>query len=80
MTTSVHGRKLLNLLQELPQPIEKSALLAQMTERFGAQAVFHTCSEQGHSAQSLVELFLKKGKLLQNQEGISHSGCSCKGH
>ena len=80
MTTSTHGRKLLNLIQELPQPIDKPTLLKEMTNSFGAEAVFHTCSEQGHSAESLVELFLKKGKLVQNQEGITYSGCSCKGH
>ncbi|WP_062267538.1 YecH family metal-binding protein [Endozoicomonas arenosclerae] len=80
MTTSVHGRKLLNLMETLPQPLAKETLLEQMAENFGTEAAFHTCSQQNLTAESLVELFLKKGKLVENQEGITASGCSCKGH
>ncbi len=79
MQDSIHGRMVLNLIQEMSQPIQPTELMTAIDEAFGADAQFHTCSIKGASVNELIEMFVAKGKLDQDESGIHFVGCGC-GH
>ncbi|WP_194842630.1 YecH family metal-binding protein [Endozoicomonas sp. OPT23] len=80
MQDSIHGRNVLNLIQEMPQPISTETLMSAINESFGTEAKFHTCSIKGASANELIEMFITKGKLNQDESGIHFVGCGCGHH
>ena len=80
MKDSIHGRNVLSLIQEMPQPINAEELMTAIDKAFGAEAEFHTCSIKGASASELIEMFIAKGKLDQDESGIHFVGCGCGHH
>ncbi|AMO56775.1 hypothetical protein GZ77_02595 [Endozoicomonas montiporae] len=78
MQDSIHGHNVLNLIREHNQPVNIDELLTAISQHFGTESRFHTCSAEGLSADQLVELFLAKGKLVLENEQIHFVGCRCK--
>ncbi|HNY31678.1 MAG TPA: YecH family protein [Fibrobacteria bacterium] len=68
---SIHGHEVIHMIQESDAPWSKSALIAAITERFGSQARFHTCSMEGLDAAALIDHLESKGKFLPDFGGIS---------
>ena len=77
---SIHGRNILNLVQEHGQPFTKEELLNTIGNHFGVQARFHTCSASDMRAEALLDMFLEKGKLELEGELIQFRGCNCGSH
>lgn len=75
---SVHGHNVLNLVKDHQETLTHDALLALITDHFGAETLYHTCSAHNLSAQQLIEQFLQKGKLIDSENGIRYQGCCRK--
>jgi probable metal-binding protein len=71
MSDSIHGHEVLQLLLEYPQGLSKRELLLQMTQRFGADARFHTCSASGMDAEALLQFLAQKGKFIDRSQGFT---------
>ena len=78
MQESIHGHHVLNLVREHNQPVTREELLQAMSQHFGTESRFHTCSADGLEAEQLVDLFLDKGKLSLEDNLIHFVGCRCK--
>ena len=74
---SIHGHNVLNLIKD-HQELTRDALTMVITDHFGAQARYHTCSVSDLGAQQLIDLFLQKGKLVESESGIRYQGCCCQ--
>lgn len=58
---SVHGHEILNhLLEKEPTPAE---LKKHVSETYGSEATFHTCSAEGMSLDSLIAFLDERGKF-----------------
>ena len=75
---SVHGHNVLNLIKDHQEALTRDALIMVISDHFGAETRYHTCSLSDLSAQQLIDLFLQKGKLVESENGIRHQGCCCK--
>ena len=71
LSGSVHGHEVLELVLAAREPLTLEALETQVTERFGADARFHTCSAQGLSFPELVEFLQLRGKLVPSSGGVA---------
>lgn len=74
---SVHGHNVLNLIKD-HQELTRDALTMVITDHFGADTRYHTCSVSDLGAQQLIDLFLQKGKLVESESGIHYQGCCCQ--
>lgn len=49
----------------------RDSLVAFITERFGPEARFHTCSADGMTAADLVDFLAARGKFAGTEEGFT---------
>ncbi|OED46635.1 hypothetical protein ACH42_03690 [Endozoicomonas sp. (ex Bugula neritina AB1)] len=77
---SIHGRNVLNLIEEQDQAVSKDELLTAINHHFGAEGRFHTCSADNMTSEQLITMFLQKGKLEEVDNLIQFRGCNCGGH
>ena len=64
---SIHAHNVLNMIED--QSYTEEELLVAMSDRFGAEALYHTCSRDGMGAAQLIEFFKDKGKVTE-ENGI----------
>ncbi len=79
MQESIHGHNVLKLIKSQNEPMSQQQLLNALTEHFGEDSRYHTCSAQELSAEELLQIFIKKGKLAKDGDHIRFVGCQC-GH
>ncbi|MGI9275494.1 MAG: YecH family metal-binding protein [Endozoicomonas sp.] len=80
MKESIHGHNVLKLIREQDQAGGRDDILGAINLHFGPEARFHTCSANDLPASELVELFLNKGKLVEEESAIRFVGCQCQHH
>lgn len=68
---SIHGHDVIDMIIASGRRWGRQELTTTIAERFGSEAVFHTCSATGLSAEGLVEFLAAKGKFLENDEGLA---------
>ncbi|PJC88206.1 DUF2492 domain-containing protein [Vibrio sp. HA2012] len=71
MSKSIHGHKVMNLLAAADKVLSKSELLEEIRRTFGYDAVYHTCSAEGLSAEDLIDFLLNKGKFIESDTGLT---------
>jgi len=70
MTDTVHGHEVLEMVLAAPQPPTLEALQAQVGERFGRDARFHTCSASDLTFAELIDFLHLRGKLVPAGDGV----------
>ena len=73
MMRQVHGHEVLNMMISSGRTYTKQSLILEITQRFGADARFYTCSAEHLTAEQLVVFLDSKGKLLHQQNGFQTS-------
>jgi probable metal-binding protein len=68
---SIHGHDVINMIIDSGRRWGREELLSAISERFGSDAIFHTCSATEMNAKGLVEFLGAKGKFLENDEGLA---------
>lgn len=75
---SYHGHDVLHFLLEAEQALSQAEISARVTERFGANARFHTCSAEGMDVETLLTFLLERGKIVPQDGGyvvVGHRIC-----
>lgn len=62
--TQIHGHDVLKMMLESGKIYTKKSLVADIIQKFGADARFHTCSAEGMTAEEMVAFLEAKGKLV----------------
>lgn len=60
--SSIHGHEVLNMMIDSGESFSTASLIAAIEQRFGADARFHTCSQQDLTAAQLVDFLASRGK------------------
>ena len=77
--SSIHGHEVLNMMIESGEQFSTESLVATIEQRFGADARFHTCSQQDLTAAQLVEFLASRGKFIPSDSGFNtHSSKICQ--
>lgn len=71
---SIHGHEVLHMMLESAEGFPSvEALVTAIKDRFGADAIFHTCSAQAMDASGLVEFLTERGKFVPADSGFNTS-------
>lgn len=57
-----------------------ATLLKAITQKFGEDATFHTCSAEGMSPQAIIDFLKNKGKFLETAMGYTVNSANRCGH
>ena len=49
-------------------------ILSKVSQQFGADARFHTCSREGLDLPTLLTMFFRKGKIVPQDDGFVVAG------
>ncbi|MGL5667187.1 MAG: YecH family metal-binding protein [Shewanella sp.] len=71
MSDSVHGHDVMALMVAQENPLLKPEFIALMAQTFGNNARYHTCSADNLQAEELINLLLRKGKMLESEQGLT---------
>jgi probable metal-binding protein len=71
MSQSIHGHEVMHFMVESGGSFTRQSLLAAVLARFGADALFHTCSAEGMNAEQLIDLLEAKGKFVATESGFN---------
>ena len=70
MSESIHGHEVMEIVS-YNGTITRADLIAELHDEYGETICFHTCTEDGLSADALINFFVKKGKFIENSDGLS---------
>ncbi|MGI6243691.1 MAG: YecH family metal-binding protein [Prevotella sp.] len=59
----IHGHEVIQMMEGNSYPTRESLIKA-ITDKFGADAQFHTCSAEGLNAEQLVDFLEQHGKFM----------------
>ncbi|WP_159564737.1 YecH family metal-binding protein [Budvicia diplopodorum] len=77
--SSIHGHEVLEMMIASEQPYTTASLIEAITQRFGTDARFHTCSVQDLTAAALVDFLAVKGKFIPADDGFTtHTSKICQ--
>ncbi len=68
---SIHGHDVIEMILSAGRPFTRLGLVAEIGEKFGVDARFHTCSAEDMTAADLVEFLMAKGKFHIAEEGMT---------
>lgn len=71
MSNEIHGHEVMDAIVASRRLFTRATLTSFITERFGPEARFHTCSANGMSAAELVEFLARRGKFAGTEEGFT---------
>jgi len=71
---SYHGHDVLHFLLEAKSALSSDEILTQVSEKFGANARFHTCSAEGMDLETLISFLLERGKIVPQDGGFVVAG------
>ena len=74
-TEQTHGHEILDLIAAHPDGIATEHLTTLATEKFGAGALYHTCSSEGMNLSSLLA-FLRERDKIELRDGLILPGGS----
>lgn len=65
-----HGHDVLHMMEGNSYET-KEDLVKVITERFGKEELFHTCSVDGMNAEELVDFLTERGKFMSTKGGFT---------
>ena len=68
--TSIHGHDVLHWAAETQRSFSNDELVAAVTQQFGTDTRFHTCSAGNLTAKELVDFLQARGKLGDNPHAL----------
>ncbi|MCP4322749.1 MAG: YecH family protein [Psychromonas sp.] len=71
MSESVHGHQVMEMMATAGKSYSKVELKAEIANKFGEDARFHTCMGSDLTADDLIEFLASKGKFVESEEGVS---------
>ena len=64
MTESIHGHEILEMLLKSEEQYTQDTLLEAIKQKFGADALFHTCSQENMTATELLTFLKDRQKII----------------
>ncbi len=71
---SYHGHDVLHFLLEAENALSTEEIHTQVSEKFGANASFHTCSAEGMDGPTLIAFLMERGKIVPQDDGFVVAG------
>ena len=76
-----HAHAVMEMMINSGKTYSRKSLVEEIREKFGENALFHTCSVNGLDPHQLIDFLAAKGKLVGTEEAFSFdAGRMCQGH
>ncbi len=69
MLQLIHAHEVMHLMLDSGKTYTRQTLKADLAEKFGPEARFHTCSQNNLTADQLIEFLKERGKLAGDING-----------
>ena len=73
MSEQIHGHAVMEMMLKKDQSFTRETLYEAIVEEFGAEARFHTCSEENMTINRLIDFLQSRGKFVEKGEGFNTS-------
>jgi len=67
----IHAHEVMRLMLELDTDFSHESLSQAITERFGADARFHSCSIAGMGINAVIDFLESRGKFVARADGFN---------
>ena len=67
----IHAHEVMRMMLELDTDFSRESLALAITERFGTDAKFHSCSQAGMDAGAVVDFLESRGKFVARADGFN---------
>jgi probable metal-binding protein len=69
--TDIHAHEVMQMMLEQDEVFSRESLGQAITERFGASATFHSCSESGMDVHTVIDFLESRGKFVVRDDGFN---------
>jgi probable metal-binding protein len=66
-----HAHEVMHMMLELDTDFSRDSLTQAITERFGADAKFHSCSQAGMGVDEVIDFLESRGKFVARADGFN---------
>lgn len=73
-----HAHAILDMMEG--HSFTDASLLTAITEQFGSDATFHTCSTEGQTPEGIIAFLKNKGKFIETSDGYTVNTAARCGH
>lgn len=67
----IHAHEVMHLMLELDTGFSRDSLARAIVERFGADAKFHSCSQDGMGVTEVIDFLESRGKFVARADGFN---------
>jgi probable metal-binding protein len=71
MSNQTHGHEVIEMILQSGKAYSRDSLRADIIERFGQDARFHTCSAENLTAEELITFLEERGKFRAAADGFT---------
>ena len=69
----IHAHEVMQMMLEKDDGFSRASLTQAITERFGADARFYSCSASGMSVPAVIAFLESRGKFVAREDGFNTS-------
>jgi len=69
--TDIHAHEVMHMMLEQDGGFSRESLSQAITERFGADARFRSCSAKGMDVKTVVDFLESRGKFVARDDGFN---------
>jgi probable metal-binding protein len=67
----IHAHEIMHMMLEHDEGFTRESLARAITDRFGAEARFYSCSAQGMDVDAVIDFLESRGKFVARDEGFN---------
>ena len=69
--SEIHAHEVMHLMLQLDEEFSRESLARAITDRYGADARFHSCSAAGMDVHAVIAFLESKGKFVARDDGFN---------
>lgn len=69
--SEIHAHEVMRMMLERDEGFSRESLARAITERFGEDARFHSCSADGMDAHAVIGFLESRGKFIAREDGFN---------
>jgi len=77
MAQSIHAHAIIEMIMQLPNQPPRQTLEQMISDKFGDDALFHSCAASDMDVHGLMDFLISMGKIKGDDGKLHSGGCGC---
>ena len=77
MPQSIHAHAVIEMIMQMPVQPPRAELEHIIADKFGADALFHSCAASDMDISNLMGFLISMGKIKDDNGALHSGGCGC---